>query len=58
MLVKFNKEQIAALLKNPSVQAGIDKESKAIKLPEMSSTTNDVLEYIGSAILTSLVNRQ
>lgn len=57
MLVKFNKEQIAALLKNPSVQAGIDKESKAIKLPEMS-TTNDVLEYIGSAILTSLVNRQ
>lgn len=57
MLVKFNKEQIAALLKNASVQAGIDKESKSMKLPEMS-TTNDVLEYIGSAILTSLVNRQ
>ena len=57
MLVKFNKEQNAALLKNASVQAGIDKESKSMKLPEMS-TTNDVLEYIGSAILTSLVNRQ
>lgn len=57
MLVKFNKEQIAALLKNASVQAGIDKESKSMKLPDMS-TTNDVLEYIGSAILTSLVNRQ
>lgn len=57
MLVKFNKEQIADLLKNASVQAGIDKESKSMKLPEMS-TTDDVLEYIGSAILTSLVNRQ
>lgn len=57
MLVRFNKEQIAALLKNASVQAGIDKESKSMKLPEMI-TTDDVLEYIGSEILTSLVNRQ
>lgn len=53
MVIRFNKEQIAALLKNQSVQKGIDKESRAIKLPQMN-TTDDVMEYIGSVILNKL----
>lgn len=57
MLIRFDKEQIAALLKNASVQAGIDKESKSIKLPEMNSTA-DVLEYIGATLLTKMANTQ
>lgn len=55
MLIKFNKEQIAALLKNQSVQAGIDKESKGIKLPEVA-VASDVLEYIGAALLSKMAN--
>lgn len=57
MLIRFDKEQIAALLKNASVQAGIDKESKSIKLPEMNSTA-DVLEYIGATLLAKMANTQ
>ncbi|QPI18319.1 hypothetical protein POP15_271 [Pectobacterium phage POP15] len=57
MLIKFNKEQIAALLKNQSVQSGIDKASRDIALPEMT-TTAAVLEHIGSKILSKLENCQ
>lgn len=57
MLIKFNKEQIAALLKNQSVQTGIDKASRGINLPEMT-TTAAVLEHIGSKILSKLENSQ
>ncbi|ATS93635.1 hypothetical protein P1A145kb_p235 [Pectobacterium phage DU_PP_I] len=57
MLIKFNREQIAALLKNQSVQSGIDKESRDIKLPEMN-TTASVLEHIGAKILSKLENCQ
>lgn len=57
MLVKFDKQMIAALLKNQSVQDGIEKASKGIKLPEMT-TTVPVLEYIGATILHDLSNKQ
>lgn len=53
MLITLNKEQIAVLLKNESVIVGIEKESKGIKLPQMN-TTSDVLEYIGSQILSKM----
>lgn len=55
MVIKFDKEQIAALLKNESVQKGMDKASKSINLPEMNTTT-DVLEYIGSCFLGYLAD--
>lgn len=57
MLIKFDKQMIAALLKNQSVQDGIDKASRSIKLPEMS-TTVAVLEHIGSSILHELSDKR
>lgn len=57
MLIKFDKQMIAALLKNQAVQDGIEKASKGIKLPEMS-TTVAVLEHIGAAMLHNLGNNQ
>lgn len=57
MLVKFDKQMIASLLKNKSVQDGIDKTSRSILLPEMS-TTEAVLEHIGATILHELGNEQ
>lgn len=57
MLVKFDKQMIAALLKDASVQAGIEKFNKGIALPEMN-TSNHVLEYIGTVILHHLAEER
>lgn len=57
MLVKLDKQMIAALLKDPSVQKGIEKFNKGIALPEMN-TSNHVLEHIGTVILHHLAENR
>lgn len=56
MMIRFNKEQIATLLRDENVQKGIEKASKGIALSEMDKTEG-VLEFIGSAILWGLEDK-
>ena len=51
MQITLDTKMIAVLLKNTAVQAGIEKASKDIELPEMDSMYN-VLEAIGQQLLS------